>query len=165
MAYNNIFSIFNGNSYYTSFSDITNPAYHNFNQPSVPDWFFPNQYNPCPQSNNYNFQNDFNSSQSQWSFTSPSPIFKQLVLLLHLVHNISKIILSSTSSNRKPLILEMSMCESKQQSQIWRTHNFITNSKIKLHLFKSNRKKPMNQSTMKSCLKSWLRLKSLIIMT
>ena len=36
MAYNN-FSNFN--PYYTpnSFSDITNPAYHNFDQPSVPD--------------------------------------------------------------------------------------------------------------------------------
>ena len=54
-----------------SFTDITNPAYHNFNQPSVPDWSYPNQYNPCPQSYNYNFQNNFNSSQSQWGFTSP----------------------------------------------------------------------------------------------
>ena len=47
MAYNN-FSNFNGNLYYTpiSFSDITNPAYHNFNQPSVSDWYYPNQYMP-----------------------------------------------------------------------------------------------------------------------
>jgi len=44
MAYNNNFFNFNSNPYYTptSFSDITNPAYHNFNQPSVPDWSYPN---------------------------------------------------------------------------------------------------------------------------
>ena len=52
MAYNNNFYNFNGNPYYTptSFdSDITNPAYHNFNQPSVPDWIYPNQYMPQSQ--------------------------------------------------------------------------------------------------------------------
>ena len=68
MTYNNNFFNFNGNPYYTppSFDfDITNLTYHNFNQPSVPDWSYPNQYNPCPQANNYNFQNNFNSSQSQ----------------------------------------------------------------------------------------------------
>jgi len=43
MAYNNKFFNFNGNPCYTptSFSDITNPTYHNFNQPSVPDWSYP----------------------------------------------------------------------------------------------------------------------------
>ena len=74
--------------HYTSFSDITNPVYHNFNQPSVPDWSYPNQYNPCPQSYNHNFQNNFNSSQRQWGSPPPSPIFNQLILLIHLVHNI-----------------------------------------------------------------------------
>ena len=51
MAYNNKFSNFNGNSCYTltTFSDITNLAYHNFNQPSVPNWSNPNEYMPQSQ--------------------------------------------------------------------------------------------------------------------
>ena len=35
----------------TSFdSNITNSSYHNFNQPSIPDWSYPNQYMPQSQS-------------------------------------------------------------------------------------------------------------------
>ena len=51
MAYNNIFFNFNGNPYYTptSFLDITNLAYHNFNQPSVSDWSYPYYYMPQSQ--------------------------------------------------------------------------------------------------------------------
>ena len=51
MAYNNNFFNFNEDPYYTptSYSDITNPAYHNFNQPSVPDWSYLNNYMPQSQ--------------------------------------------------------------------------------------------------------------------
>jgi len=51
MAYNNNFFNFNEDPYYTptSFSDITNPAYHNFDQPSVPEWSYPNEYNVGPK--------------------------------------------------------------------------------------------------------------------
>ena len=51
-------------------SDNSNPVFHNMNQPNTPGWTYPNQYNPYPQSCDYNFQNNFNSSQSQWGFTS-----------------------------------------------------------------------------------------------
>ena len=51
MTYNNNFFNFNGNSCYTpiSFSDINNPTYHNFNQPSVLNWSYLNQYMPQSQ--------------------------------------------------------------------------------------------------------------------
>ena len=46
------------------FSDITNPTYHNFNQPSVPDWSYLSQY----------YEEDWNnhhySSKSQWGYNS-----------------------------------------------------------------------------------------------
>ena len=72
MAYNNNFSNFN--PYYTPnyFSDITNPAYHNFDQSSVLEWSYPNDYNPYPPSYDHNFHT-FNSSQSQWGFNTPEP--------------------------------------------------------------------------------------------
>ena len=40
-------------------------------QPNTPGWPYPNQYNPYPHSYDYNFQNNFNSSQSHWGFTYP----------------------------------------------------------------------------------------------
>ena len=46
------------------------------NQPNTPSWTYPNQYNLYPQSYDYNFQNNFNSSQSQWGFTSPESNFQ-----------------------------------------------------------------------------------------
>ena len=52
MACNNNFSNFNGNLYYTPTSvdsDITNPAFYNSNQLSMPDWSYPNQYMPYSQ--------------------------------------------------------------------------------------------------------------------
>jgi len=66
MAYNNNFSNFNGNPSYTliSFSDITNPVYHNFKQPSVPDWSYPNQYVPQSQYYEQDWNNHHYSSQS-----------------------------------------------------------------------------------------------------
>jgi len=120
MAYNNNFSNFNSNPYYTptSFSNITNPVYHNFNQLSVPDWSYPNQYNPYLQSYNHSFHNNFNSSQSQWGFTSlesnfqptcpPSPPSPQYFQDSYSV---------PTVQNRKLSILEMSTRESKQKFQ------------------------------------------------
>ena len=118
MAYNNNFSNFNPYYTPTSFSDITNPAYHNFNQPSVPDWSYPNQYNLCPQSYNHNFQNNFNSSQSQWGITSPEsnfqptcPLYPPCPQYFQDSYSVPPV------QNRKPSILEMSMHESKQKSQ------------------------------------------------
>ena len=64
MAYNNNFSNFHPYYTPTSFSDITNPAYPNFNQPSVPEWSYPNEYNPCLPSYDHNFHNNFNSNPS-----------------------------------------------------------------------------------------------------
>ena len=63
----------NMNSYFTSTpldSDNSNPTFYNMTQPNIPGWTYPNQYNPYPHSYDYNFQNNFNSSQSQWGFTS-----------------------------------------------------------------------------------------------
>ena len=45
-------------------------------QPNTPGWPYPNQYNPYPHSYDYNFQNNFNSSQSHWGFKSPEPNFQ-----------------------------------------------------------------------------------------
>ena len=42
----------------------------------MPSWDYPNQYDPYPQPYDYNFQNNFNSSQSQWGFTSPESDFQ-----------------------------------------------------------------------------------------
>ena len=67
------------NSYFTltSFdSDNSNPAIYNMNQPYMPSWDYPTQYDPYPQSYDYNLQNNFNSSQSQWGFTYPESIFQ-----------------------------------------------------------------------------------------
>jgi len=52
MDYNYNYSYANSDPYFTptSFdSDITNPAYHNFNQPSMSDWSYLNQYMPQSQ--------------------------------------------------------------------------------------------------------------------
>jgi len=61
----------------TSFdSDNSDPAMYNMNQPYMPGWDYPNQYDPYPQHNDYNFQNNFNSSQSSWGFTYPESNFQ-----------------------------------------------------------------------------------------
>ena len=93
MTYKNNFSNFNDNSCYTptSFSDITNPAYHNFNQSSVLDWSYPNQYNPYPNLMTIIFKIISTLHRVNGDSPPPSPIFNQLVLLIHIVHNISKI--------------------------------------------------------------------------
>ena len=116
MAYNNNF--FNFNPYYTpnSFSDITNPAYHNFDQSSVPEWSYPNDYNPCPPSYDHNFHT-FNSSQSSWGFASPESNFQPPCPPYPPCPQYSQDSYSDPPiQNRKPSILEMmSMHESKQQ--------------------------------------------------
>ena len=69
----------NMNPYFTptSFdSDNSDPAMYNINQPYMPGWDYSNQYDPYPQPYDYNFQNNFNSSQSQWGFTSPESDFQ-----------------------------------------------------------------------------------------
>ena len=46
------------------------------NQPYIPDWNYPIQYNPYPQYYNQDFQNNFYTSQSQWRITSPESNFQ-----------------------------------------------------------------------------------------
>ena len=43
-------------------------------QPNNLDWMYSTQYDPYPQS--YNRKNNFNSSRSQWGFTSPESNFQ-----------------------------------------------------------------------------------------
>ena len=76
---NNNFFNPNMNPYFTPTPfdlDNSNLLFYNMNQPSTPGWTYPNQYNPYPQSYDCNFQNNFNSSQSQWGFTSPELNFQ-----------------------------------------------------------------------------------------
>ena len=52
MDYNHNYSYAYSDPYFTSTSfnsDITNSAYYNLNQASVPDWSYPNQYMPQSQ--------------------------------------------------------------------------------------------------------------------
>ena len=49
-------------------SDNPNPALKNINQPNNQDWIYSTQYNPYRLSDDQPFQNNFNSSQSQWGF-------------------------------------------------------------------------------------------------
>ena len=59
----------NMNLYFTPISfdsDNSNPIMYNMNQPFMPSWDYPNQYDPYPQTYDYNFQTNFNSSQGQW---------------------------------------------------------------------------------------------------
>jgi len=42
----------------------------------MPSWDYLTQYDPYPQSYDYNFQNDFHSSHSSWGFTSPESNFQ-----------------------------------------------------------------------------------------
>jgi len=67
MDYNDNYSDYNSNSYFTptSFnSDITNPVLHNFNQLSMPDWSYPNQYMPQSQYYEQKWDNHHHSSPS-----------------------------------------------------------------------------------------------------
>ena len=66
----------------------------------------------------YNFHNDFNSSQSQWGFTYPEhnfqptcPPYPPSPQYFQESYSVPPV------QNRKPSILERSMRESKQQSQ------------------------------------------------
>ena len=73
MDYNYNYSHANSDPYFTltSFSDITNLAYHNINQPSMPNWSYPNQYMPQSQYYEQDWNNHHYSSQSQWRYNSP----------------------------------------------------------------------------------------------
>ena len=85
----------------------------------------------------------------------PSPIFNQLVLVIHLVDNISKIHTQFHQSKIENHQFWKWVCVSPNNNhKIWWTHNFTTNSKITLHLFKTNRNTTMNQSTMKKMLEA-----------
>jgi len=78
MAFNNSFHP-NNKPYFTQtpfYSDNSNPAFYNMHQLNTPGWPYPNQYDPCPPSNNYNFHNNFNSSPSHWGFTYPESNFQ-----------------------------------------------------------------------------------------
>ena len=57
MFYNYNYSDYNSNPYFTPTSfnlDITNPALHNSNQPSMPDWSYSNHYMPQSSTMNKN---------------------------------------------------------------------------------------------------------------
>jgi len=63
----------------TSFdSDITNPAFHNFNQPSMPDWSYLNQYILQPHYYEQDCDDHHHSSLSQWGYNSPESYYQQL---------------------------------------------------------------------------------------
>ena len=57
-------------------SDNSNSAMYNMNEQYMPSWDYPTQYDPYPQSYDYNLQNNFNSSQSSWAFNSPESNFQ-----------------------------------------------------------------------------------------
>ena len=76
---NNNFFNPNMNPYFTptSFdSDNSDPTMYNMNQPYMPNWYYPTQYDPYPQSYDYNFQTNFYFSQSSWEFTFPESNFQ-----------------------------------------------------------------------------------------
>ena len=80
MDYNYNYSDYNSNPYFTptSFSsDITNPALHNSNQPSMPDWSYPNQNMPQSQYYEQEWDNHHHSSSSQWGYNSPESYYQQ----------------------------------------------------------------------------------------
>ena len=74
MAYN--YNSFHPYVTHTPYSDNSNPVFYNMHQPHTPGWPYPNQYDPYPPSNNYNVQNNFNSSPSHWGFTYPESNFQ-----------------------------------------------------------------------------------------
>ena len=99
-------------------SDNSNPAFYNMHQPNTPGWPYPNQYDPYPPSNNYNFHNNFNSSQSHWGFTYPEsnfqppcPPYPPSPQHFQDTYSVPPV------QNETPSILEMSMRESKHKSQ------------------------------------------------
>ena len=78
MDFNKKNSNFNMNPYFTPISfdsDNSNLTMYNMNQPYMPSWDYPTQYDPSPIYNQ-DFQNNFYSSQSQWGFNSPESIFQ-----------------------------------------------------------------------------------------
>jgi len=81
MDFNNNFFNPNINSYFTPTlfdSNNSNLALHNKDKSNKPDWMYSTQYNPYLQSYNKKLKNNFNSSQSQWGFTSLVSNFQPL---------------------------------------------------------------------------------------
>ena len=79
MDYNNNFSNTSSDPYFTltSFdSDITNPAFQNFNQTSMLDWSYLNQYMPQSQYYEQDWDNHHDPSSSQKGYISPSLTIK-----------------------------------------------------------------------------------------
>jgi len=63
----------------TSFNpDITNPVLYNFNQPSMLDWSYLNQYMPQSQYYEQDWDNHHHSSPSRGNTTPPSPTINKL---------------------------------------------------------------------------------------
>ena len=58
-------------------SDITNLIFYNFNQPSMSDWSYPNQYMPQSQYYEQEWDNHHHSSPSQWGYNSPESYHQQ----------------------------------------------------------------------------------------
>ena len=73
MAYNYNSFHHNNNPYFTPspYSDNSNPVFYNMHQPHTLGWPYPNHYDPYTPSNDYNVQNNFNSSPSHWGFQYP----------------------------------------------------------------------------------------------
>ena len=77
--YNYKYSDYNLNPYFnpTSFnSDITNLALHNSNQPSMPDWSYPNQY----MSQSQYYEQEWDSSPlftESGGYNSPESYYQQ----------------------------------------------------------------------------------------
>ena len=94
MDYNQNYSYAYNHPYFTSTSfdsDISYRTYHNFNQPSMPDWFYLNQYMPQSQYDEQDWSNHHYSSQSQWEYNSPksycqSPSNIQLQIFLVMIN-------------------------------------------------------------------------------
>jgi len=79
MDRNHNFSNLNSNPYFTltSFdSDITNPVLHNFNQLSMPDWFYLHQYMPQSQYNEKKWNYHLYCSPNQWGYNSPESFYQ-----------------------------------------------------------------------------------------
>ena len=136
----------------------------------MPEWSYPNEYNPCPPSYDHNFHNNFNSSQSSWgldspesNFQPPSPPYPPCPQYSHDSYSdppiqnrkpsILKMMSMHESKQQLPSIVEMmSMRESKQQSQNLtdsQLHHDCPNNTSSFQVQSQNDA----QSTMKRCLK------------
>jgi len=80
MDYNYNYSNAYSDLYFTPTSfdtDFTYPVFYNFNQPSMPDWSYPNQYLPQPEYYEQDWDDHHHSSSSQWGYNSPDIYYQQ----------------------------------------------------------------------------------------